>query len=144
MSPNAKKHFEKKLHTYIVYLGCFQKNIPLKEHRIGFSFSLCYCYWASSFTFAPKKPTQASVVQLVRTSPIMRVVMSLNPDWHENFLIFHITLLSDCRGMAKWFGAHYNEEVRFRSAVKGMNGSLVLTSLLNQRRSYYYYFLIFS
>jgi len=32
-----------------------------------------------------------SVVQLVRTSSIMRVVMSSSPDWSENFLIFHIT-----------------------------------------------------
>jgi len=27
-------------------------------------------------------------------------------------------LLSDYRGMVKWFGAHYNQEVRFSSAVK--------------------------
>jgi len=33
----------------------------------------------------------ASVVQLVRTSSTMRVVMSSTPDWSENFLIFHIT-----------------------------------------------------
>jgi len=41
--------------------------------------------------------------------------MSSSPDWSENFLIFHITydsLLSDYRGMAKWLGAHYNQEVR--------------------------------
>jgi len=31
------------------------------------------------------------VVQLERTSAIMRVVMSSSPDWSENFLIFHIT-----------------------------------------------------
>jgi len=31
------------------------------------------------------------VVQLVRTSSIMRVVMISSPDWSENFLIFHIT-----------------------------------------------------
>jgi len=41
--------------------------------------------------------------------------------------------------MAKWFGAHYNQEVRFSSAVKCKKGSQVLTSLLNQRRNYYYY-----
>jgi len=41
--------------------------------------------------------------------------------------------------MAKWFGAHYNQEVRFSSAVYLMKGSQVLTSLLNQRRNYYYY-----
>jgi len=47
----------------------------------------------------------ASVFQLVKTSSIMRVVMSSSPDQSENFLIFHISylLLSDYRGMAKWF-----------------------------------------
>jgi len=35
----------------------------------------------------------------------------------ENFLIFHITYDSE-RGMAKLFGAQYNQEVRFSSAVK--------------------------
>jgi len=33
----------------------------------------------------------ASVIQLVRTSSIIRVVMSSSPDWSENFLILHIT-----------------------------------------------------
>jgi len=33
----------------------------------------------------------ASVVQLVRTSYIMYVVMSSSPDWSETYLIFHIT-----------------------------------------------------
>jgi len=31
-------------------------------------------------------------------------------------------LLSDYRGMAKWFEAHYNQEVRISSAVKCMKG----------------------
>jgi len=31
------------------------------------------------------------VVQLVRNSSIMRVVVSSSPDWSENFIIFHIT-----------------------------------------------------
>jgi len=47
-----------------------------------------------------------------------------------------MTLLSEYRGMVKWFGAHYNQEVRFSSAVKCKTGSQVLTSLLNQRRNY--------
>jgi len=32
--------------------------------------------------------------------------------------------------MAKWCGAHYNQEVRFRSVVKCKNEPQVLTSLL--------------
>jgi|GEM_PF-4579994 len=40
--------------------------------------------------------------------------------------------------MAKWFGAHYNQEFRFSSAVKCKKGPQVLTSLLNQRRNYYH------
>jgi len=36
----------------------------------------------------------ASVVYLVRTSSIMRVVMSSSPDCGENFLIFHITTIT--------------------------------------------------
>jgi len=36
-------------------------------------------------------PKLASVVQLVRTSSIMRVVTSSSPDWSENFIIFHVT-----------------------------------------------------
>jgi len=48
------------------------------------------------------------VVQLVRTSSIMRVVMSSSLDYSEHFLIFLITymtlVISDYRGMAKWFG----------------------------------------
>jgi len=55
----------------------------------------------------------------------MRVVMSSIPDWSGNFLIFHITydsLLSDYKGMAKWFRAQYNQEVRFSSAVKCKKG----------------------
>jgi len=34
--------------------------------------------------------------------------------------------------MAKWFGAHYNQEVRFSSAVKCKKGPQVLTSLLTK------------
>jgi len=41
--------------------------------------------------------------------------------------------------MAKWFGAHYNLEVRFSSAVKCRKGPQVITSLLNQTQNYYYY-----
>jgi len=49
-------------------------------------------------------------------------------------------LLSEYRGVAKWFGAHYNQEVRFSSAVKCKKWPQVLTLLLfNQRRNYYYY-----
>jgi len=70
----------------------------------------------------------ASVVQLGRISSIMRVVLSSSPDWSKNFLNFHITY--DCRGMDKWFGAHYNQEVRFSSADKCKKGPQVLTSLL--------------
>jgi len=47
-------------------------------------------------------------------------------------------MLSDYRGMAKWFRAHYNQEVRISPAVKCMKGLEVLTSLLNQRRNNYY------
>jgi len=42
--------------------------------------------------------------------------------------------------MAKWFGAHNNEKVRFSSAVKCKKEPQVLTSLLNQRRNYYHYY----
>jgi len=40
--------------------------------------------------------------------------------------------------MVKWFGAHYNLEVGFSSAVKCKKGLEVLTLLVNQRRNYYY------
>jgi len=53
-----------------------------------------------------------------------------------------MTLVSDYRGMAKWFGAHYNQEVRFSSAVWCKKGPRVLTSLLNQRRNYYYSYFV--
>jgi len=49
-------------------------------------------------------------------------------------------MTSDYRGMAKWFGAQYNQEVHFNSAVKCNKGPQVLTSLLNQKRNYYYYY----
>jgi len=39
--------------------------------------------------------------------------------------------------MVKWFGAQYNQEVRFSSAVKCKKEPQVLTSLLNQRLSDY-------
>jgi len=75
------------------------------------------------------------VVQLVRTSSLT------SPDWSENFPYQLWLLLCDYRDMAKWFGAHYNQE--FSSTVKFKKGPQVLTSLLNQRQnnyySYYYY-----
>jgi len=40
--------------------------------------------------------------------------------------------------MVKWFGAFYNQEVRFTSAVKCKKGPL--TSLLNRRRNYHFYY----
>jgi len=40
--------------------------------------------------------------------------------------------------MAKWFGAHCNQEVRLSSEVKCKKEPQVLTSLLNQIRNYYY------
>jgi len=36
--------------------------------------------------------------------------------------------------MAKWFGAHYNQEGRFGSAVKCKKGHQILSSLLNQSK----------
>jgi len=47
----------------------------------------------------------------------MRVVMSSSPDWSENFIIFLITYGSCYVIVEVWFGAHYNDEVRFSSAV---------------------------
>jgi len=44
----------------------------------------------------------------------------------------HHLLLSDYRGVAKWFGAHYNKEVSFSSEVERKKGRQVLTTLLNQ------------
>jgi len=38
-----------------------------------------------------------------------------------------------------WFGAHFNQEVRFSSGVKCKKGPKVLTSLLSQGRNCYYY-----
>jgi len=35
--------------------------------------------------------------------------------------------------MAKWFGAHYNQDVHFRSAVKCRNGPQVLTCLIKNK-----------
>jgi len=54
--------------------------------------------------------------------------MSSSPDWCETFLIFHIIydLLSDYK--AKWFEAHYNQEVHFNSAVKCKKGPQVLAN----------------
>jgi len=69
----------------------------------------------------------------------MRVVMSSSLDWSANFLIFLITydLLSDYRGMAEWFGAQFNQKVRFSSAVKCKKGPQALTLPLNQRRIFF-------
>jgi len=62
----------------------------------------------------------------------------------SNFPHHLLLLLSNYRGMAKCFRAHYNQEVRFSSAVKCKTGPQVLTPLLNQRRNYYYiYFYLF-
>jgi len=47
-------------------------------------------------------------------------------------------MLSDYRVMAMWFGAHFNQEVRFSSAVEYKKGPQVLTSL--RSRNYHYYF----
>jgi len=50
----------------------------------------------------------ASVVQLARTSSIMRLVMSSSPDWSKNFQIFHITYDDSWWlevGIDMWFGA---------------------------------------
>jgi len=46
--------------------------------------------------------------------------------------------------MAKWFRAHYNQEVRFSSAVKCKKRPQILISLLNQIRNYYYYCDVYS
>jgi len=102
-------------------------------------------YLTYTHTYIPSRyipfRVSASVVQLVRTSSIMRVVMSSSPKWKFSYFPQHLwLLLSDYRGMAKWFGAHYNPEVLFCSAVKCKKGPQVLTSPLNQRRNYYFYF----
>jgi len=70
----------------------------------------------------------------------------------EKLIIFphHIWLLfSDYRGMAKWFGTHYSQEVRFSSVVKRWNyhigqhfivrlgWALSLTALKKAETSYY-------
>jgi len=57
----------------------------------------------------------------------------------SNFQHYLWLLLSDYGGMDMGFGVHYNQEVRFSSAVKCKKRPQVLTSLLNQRRNYYYY-----
>jgi len=38
--------------------------------------------------------------------------------------------------MVNWFGTHYNQEVRFSSAVERRRGPQVLTSLCNEQVSY--------
>jgi len=98
-----------------------------------------FCLLMTFSLWLKSKP--ASVDQLVRTSSIMCVVMSSSSEWSEKFLIYRITydFRCDYRRMAKWFGAHYNQEVRFSSAVKCKKGPQVLTSLLNQRRNYNFY-----
>jgi len=61
--------------------------------------------------------------------------------WNLSNFPHHLwLLLSDDRGMAKWFWAHYNHEVHFSSAVKAKKGPQVVTSLLNQRRNSYSYY----
>jgi len=52
----------------------------------------------------------------------------------SNFPHHLYLLLSDYRGMAKWFGAQYYQEVRFSSTVMYKKGPQVLTSLRNQRQ----------
>jgi len=70
----------------------------------------------------------------------MRVVMSSSPNWSENFQIFHITydLLSDFRGRAKWFGAHYNQLlVRFISAgpnFAAIKVEIIIIIIISQSR----------
>jgi len=49
-----------------------------------------------------------------------------------------MTYLSDYRGMAKWFGTHYNQEVRFSSAVKCKKGTQVLPNNVNETDSINY------
>jgi len=53
--------------------------------------------------------------------------------WKFSNFPHHIwLLLSDYRGLAKWFLAHYNQDVHFNSAVKRKKGPQVLIPLLNQ------------
>jgi len=54
-----------------------------------------------------------------------------------------VFLLSDYRGIAKWFGAHYNQGVGFSSAVKCKKGPQVLTALLLERSKMPYFACIF-
>jgi len=72
----------------------------------------------------------ASVVQLVRILAIMRVVVfeSQMICIFSNFPHQLGLLLRDFRGIVKWFGAHYNQEVSFSTAVKCKTGPQVLTS----------------
>jgi len=87
-------------------------------------------------------PQPASVVQLVRTLSIMRVVMSSSPDWSENFPHHLCLMVCDYRGMAKWFGAHYIIRRSLRSAwVQQLSVRKVLTPLLSQGRNFYYFLL---
>jgi len=56
------------------------------------SFSHLWTFFSSYTYHSYEYILPASVVvQLARTSSIIRVVMSSSPDWSENFLIFHIT-----------------------------------------------------
>jgi len=50
--------------------------------------------------------------------------MSSSRDWSEKILIFLWLLLSAYigKGLAKWFGAHYNQEFRSSSAAKCKKG----------------------
>jgi len=56
--------------------------------------------------------------------------------WKFSNFRHHLWLLAE-KGMDKWFGAHYNQEVRFSSAVKCKKGPQH-----NQRQDYYYYYII--
>jgi len=57
---------------------------------------------------------------VIRALSFMRVVMSSSPSELKIFYFpHHLSLFQDdYRGIAKWFGAHYNQEVRFSSVVK--------------------------
>jgi len=54
-------------------------------------------------------------------------------NWEFYDFLHHLCLLlSDYRGMAKWFGVQYYQEGCFSSAVKCKKGPQVLTGLTNQ------------
>jgi len=48
-----------------------------------------------------------------------QIFMFLSHDWSDNLQFYHLwLLLSDYRGMYKWFGAHSNQESKFRYLIK--------------------------